>query len=168
MIRKYHNRKPQTTPWHREEEPLNRHETPGRQIKQSNQISLPHQNDYNTRMDISNVQQNIEQLQTLTMEVIINKSQQQQNHCLRTDSSLSHRGLYAFNWYQIFALDSAVFEVQEMFSSYGGHLTNAVYHLGETLVKLTHHDETKKRAHDSQIVRAKENLKFSHGGSSYR
>ena len=27
-------------------------------------------------------------------------------------------------------------------------------------------DETKKRAHDSQIVRAKENLKLSHGGTS--
>ena len=27
MIRKYHNHKPQTTPWHREEEPLNHHET---------------------------------------------------------------------------------------------------------------------------------------------
>ena len=32
------------------------------------------------------------------------------------------------------------------------------------LIKLTHHDETKERAHDSQIVRAKENLKLSHGG----
>ena len=32
MIRKYHNHKPQTTPWHREEEPLKNHETPGRQI----------------------------------------------------------------------------------------------------------------------------------------
>ena len=31
-----------------------------------------------------------------------------------------------------------------------------------TLIKLTHHDETKKRAHDSHIVRAKENLKLSH------
>ena len=31
-----------------------------------------------------------------------------------------------------------------------------------TLIKLTLHDETKKRAHDSQIVRAKENLKLSH------
>ena len=41
MIRKYHNHKMQTTPWHREEEPLNHHETPGRQIKQSNQLSLP-------------------------------------------------------------------------------------------------------------------------------
>ena len=38
MIRKYHNHKLQTTPWHREEEPLNHHETPGRQIKQSNQL----------------------------------------------------------------------------------------------------------------------------------
>ena len=37
-----------------------------------------------------------------------------------------------------------------------------------TLIKLTLHDETKKRAHDSQIVRAKENLKLSHGGSSYQ
>ena len=65
MIRKYHNHKPQTTPKHREEELLNHPETQGRQIKQSNQLSLPHQNDCNTR--ISNVQQNIEQLQTPTM-----------------------------------------------------------------------------------------------------
>ena len=37
-------------------------------------------------------------------------------------------GLNAFYWYQIFAIDSAVVEVQEMFSSHGGHLTNAMYH----------------------------------------
>ena len=37
MIRKYH--KLQTTLWHRKEEPLNHHETPGRQIKQRNQLS---------------------------------------------------------------------------------------------------------------------------------
>ena len=30
-----------------------------------------------------------------------------------------------------------------------------------TLIKLTLHDETKKRAHDSQIVRAIENLNLS-------
>ena len=53
MIRKYHNHKPQTTPRHRDEEPLNRQETPGRQIKQSNQLSFPHQADCNTRMDIT-------------------------------------------------------------------------------------------------------------------
>ena len=39
-------------PWHPEEEPLNHHETSGIQIKQSNQLSLPHQDDCNTRMDI--------------------------------------------------------------------------------------------------------------------
>ena len=38
-------------PWHREEEPLNHHETPGKQIRQSNQLSLSHQYDCNTRMD---------------------------------------------------------------------------------------------------------------------
>ena len=38
MIRKCHNHKLQTTPWHREEEPPNHHETPGRHIKQSNQL----------------------------------------------------------------------------------------------------------------------------------
>ena len=48
MIRKYQI----TNPWHDEDEPLNHHETPGRQIKQSNQLSRLHQDDYNTRMDI--------------------------------------------------------------------------------------------------------------------
>ena len=43
--RKHHNHKPQKTPRHREEELLNHHETQGRQIKQSNQLSLPHQDD---------------------------------------------------------------------------------------------------------------------------
>ena len=56
IVREYDQKlphhKPQTTPWHREEEPLNRHETPGRQTKQSNQPSLPHQDYCNTRMDI--------------------------------------------------------------------------------------------------------------------
>ena len=49
MIRKYHNHKPQTTLWQRGEEPLNHQETPGIQIKQSIQLSLPHQDDCNTR-----------------------------------------------------------------------------------------------------------------------
>ena len=40
MIEKYHNHKLQTNPWHRKEEPHNNHETPGRQNKQSNQLSL--------------------------------------------------------------------------------------------------------------------------------
>ena len=79
------------------------------------------------------------------------------------DSSLSQRGwgggggLNAFYWYQIFALDSAVVEVQYLFSSLGGILTIAMYHYGE-----------KKRVHDSRIVKAKENFKLRHGGPSYR
>ena len=32
--------------------PLMHHETPGRQIKQSNQFSFPHRDDCNTRTDI--------------------------------------------------------------------------------------------------------------------
>ena len=50
MIRKYHNHIPQTTPWHREEEPLYHQESPGRQTKQSNQFSPPHQDDYNIKV----------------------------------------------------------------------------------------------------------------------
>ena len=42
-------------------------------------------------------------------------------------------GFNAIHWYQIFALDSAVVEVQEIISSHGGLLTNAMYHHGETL-----------------------------------
>ena len=43
---------PQTNPWHSEEEPHNHRETPGRQTKQSNQLSHPNQDDCKTRMDI--------------------------------------------------------------------------------------------------------------------
>ena len=56
IVNEYDQEIPQSqtayNPWHHEEEPLNHHETPGRQIKQSNQLSLPHQDDCNTRMDI--------------------------------------------------------------------------------------------------------------------
>ena len=52
MIRKYHNHKLPTHPWHREEESHNNHGTPGRQTKQSYKLSLPHQDDCRTRMDI--------------------------------------------------------------------------------------------------------------------
>ena len=52
MIRKYHNHKLQTNPWQCEEGPHNIHKTPGRQTKQSNQLSLPHQDDCKTRRDM--------------------------------------------------------------------------------------------------------------------
>ena len=56
MISEYDQEIPQTqtadNPWHREEEPPTNQETPGRQIKQSNQLSLPHQGDCKTGMNI--------------------------------------------------------------------------------------------------------------------
>ena len=68
------------------------------------------------------------------MGVTINKKSKQQNQRLRTGQQPKPPGgLNAFYWYQIFALDSAVVEVQEMFSSNGGLLTNAMSHHGETL-----------------------------------
>ena len=50
MIRKYQNHKSQKNPWHREEEPHNHYETPGRQTKQSNQLSLTRQGGGKTKM----------------------------------------------------------------------------------------------------------------------
>ena len=57
------------------------------------------------------------------------------------DSSLSQPGqggggggLNAFYTYQIFTLDSAAVEAQEMFSLHGNLLASAIYHHGETLL----------------------------------
>ena len=47
MVRKYHNHKLQTNPWHRKEEPHNNHETQGSKATSSH----PHQDDCKTRMD---------------------------------------------------------------------------------------------------------------------
>ena len=66
-----------------------------------------------------------------------------------------------------FALDSAVVEAQTLLSSHGGFVNIAMYHHRVTIIILTHYDETKKSAYNSQIIRDKENLKLSHGGPSY-
>ena len=71
MIRKCHNHKLQTNPWHHEEEPHNNHQTQGRPTKQSNQLSLPYQDDCKTRRDI------IEQLQNPKIGVTINNKSKQ-------------------------------------------------------------------------------------------
>ena len=52
------------------------------------------------------------------------------------------------------ALDSVVVKTQNFFSLHEGFLTIAMYHHRET-IKLTHYDETKKRAPYSQIVTIK-------------
>ena len=85
-------------------------------------------------MDISNVQQNIEQLQT--SKTINNKSTTTEpppKNGQQPETTGGGGGLNAFYWYQIFALDAAVVEVPEMFNSHGGHLTIAMYHNGEKL-----------------------------------
>ena len=70
----------------------------------------------------SNVQQNIEQLQTPTMGVTINKksttTEPPPYNGHKPKPTREGGGVNAFYWYQIFALDSAVVEVQEMFSSH--------------------------------------------------
>ena len=133
-IRKYHNHKPQRTPWHREEEPLNHHDTPERQIKQSNQLSFPHQDDCNTRM---NIKLRITKHRTITDSHNRSSNKLKVNNnrttALQRTAAYDTGGLNAFYWYQIFALNSAVVEVEELFSSHGGLLTNAMYHHGETL-----------------------------------
>ena len=43
----------QTNLWHRKEEPQNNHETPGRQTKESNLLSLPYQDYCKTRMEVT-------------------------------------------------------------------------------------------------------------------
>ena len=63
------------------------------------------------------------------MGVTINKKSTTTEPRLRMDISLSHGGgggggLNAFYLYQIFTLDSAVVEVQGMFSSHGGKTIN--------------------------------------------
>ena len=78
---------------------------------QSNQTALPHQDDCNTRMDIKKRTTNIEQLQTPTIGVTINNKSTTIEPLQKSPG-----GLNAFYWYQIFAKDSAVVEVQEMFS----------------------------------------------------
>ena len=54
MVRKYHNHTLQPNPRHRKEEPQNTNsqKTPGRQLKQNNQLSLPRQDDCKTRKDM--------------------------------------------------------------------------------------------------------------------
>ena len=108
MIRKYH--KLQTNPWHREEEPHNNHETPVRQTKQSNQLSLPHQDDCKTKMD---TKKRTTKHKTITESHNESNNQQRINNRTTalepTAAKATGGSLNAFYWYQIFALDS-VFE----------------------------------------------------------
>ena len=101
----YYNHKLETNPWPCEEEPPNNHETSGRQTKQSNQLSLPHQDDCKSRMATKE--------RTTNHRTIIesyngcNNQQQIINNRTtaleRTAAKATGGGLNAFYWYQIFA-----------------------------------------------------------------
>ena len=71
MIKKYHNHKSLTNPWHRVEEPHNNHESPGRQTKQATSSLFPIKMIAKLELTQSNAQQNIEHLQNPTMGVTI-------------------------------------------------------------------------------------------------
>ena len=50
---------------------------------------------------------------------------------------------------------------QNLFNSHGGFLNDTTHHHRKNnITKLTPYDKTKKMAHDSQIVRAKENIQY--------
>ena len=117
MIMKYHNRKLQTNSWHRVEQPHNNHDTPGMQTKQSNQLSLPDQDDCKTRMGTKYCAANY---RTITESHNGSNNQQRINNnrttaLERTEAKATGGGgvgLNAFNWYQSYALYSAVVEAQ--------------------------------------------------------
>ena len=113
----------------------------------------------------------LEQLQNPTMG---NNNQQRINNSrgttLEWTAAKATGGLNSFCWYQIVALDHIFVEAQTILSSQGGFLTIVIYHRREQIESNLHNmmKQAWKRTHDSQIVRAKENLKLINGGPSYR
>ena len=85
LIRKYFNHTLQTNPRHCEEElhNINSHKAPGKQLKQSNQLSLPRQDDCKTRKDTKVSHKKLKNPQTIVVHKTMN--QQQQNRSLKTD-----------------------------------------------------------------------------------
>ena len=140
MIRKYHNHTLHTIPRHSEEEPqiTNRNKI-RKKLKQSNQLSIPQQDGCKTRKDTCIPKQRPNTEPPQTMEGTTEPppyNGQQQKHCLRTDSGQSYWDLNAFNWYQIFALDSGVVKEQNMLSSHRGFLPYTMYHHREIIYKI--------------------------------
>ena len=149
MIKKYHNHKLQTNPWHRKLEPHNNHKTPGRQTKQSNQLSLLHQDDCKTRMD---TKQCTTKQSTITESQNGSNKQQRINNnrttALERTAAETTGGLYAFYWYQTFTLDSAVVDTQKMLSLHGSAWKHPNYYnvssWRNNLIKLTYYVFVKK------------------------
>ena len=84
-------------------------------------------------------------------------NQQQQNQHLILEGTVVEATCGASITYtgKIFALDSAVVKTQSLFGSCGGFLFYLMYHHKETTKSNAYCDKTKKRALNSQPVRAK-------------
>ena len=84
----------------------------------------------------------------------------------RQRGGLGVRSANTFYWYQIVDLDSVDVKIQK--NNVAWRLPNFcnVASQRNNLKQIKHYDDTKKRAHDSHIVRAKK-MKVSHGGPSH-
>ena len=129
MIRKYNNHKLQTNLWYCDEEPHKNHETSESQTKQSNQHSLPHQDDCKTRMDIKSLT-----TKHRTITDYNNESYNQQRINNNRTSTLERTAAKATGWVKCILLVQnlrprfcSCWSIN-MISSHGGSLTIAMYH----------------------------------------
>ena len=127
----------QTNPRYREEEPQNIYSNKAsiRQYKQSNNLSIPLQDDCKTRMDTKYCMTKQRQTQnsSQTMESTLNRRSTASNLRFITGSSLSHQAalmhLLAPNLRpRLFCCQSA-----KLFCSHRGYLANTMYHHSETI-----------------------------------
>ena len=95
-------------------------------------------------------------------------NQQQRNRRLSMDNNLSHWGLKCIWLVQNLRPRFCCCENTQKNVKLARRLPNYfnVSSQRNNLIKLTHSDETKKRTHDSQKIRAKETLKLSHGAGT--
>ena len=93
-VSEYDQKIPQSQTADREEEPHSNHKTPGRQTKQSNQLSLPHQDDCKNRRDIKKrtTKHRTISESNPTMGVTINNKSTTKEPPPSINSSLGHQG----------------------------------------------------------------------------
>ena len=104
------------------------------QPKQSNQLSLPHQDDCKPRRTqrVNNKSRANHRTPQTMGASINNKLTTKEPPPFNGQQPKPLQGLNTFYWYQIFALDFVI-KTQKMFSSHGGFLTIAMYHHRETI-----------------------------------
>ena len=113
---------------------------------QDNKSKATRYDDCKNRMDTKNK----DITTTNNGKYIITIDQQQQHRRLRTDSSLSHRGLKGI----LLVPKQKHVKLAWRFPNYCNFFVSS---WRSNQIKLTYYDETKKRPHGSQIVRVTEN-----------